>query len=159
MNELKAIQPGTTKFTANGNIYRVHHDLTVNRYVWLEKLQVIAAFGGDYDNLFRRAKSSYDALNAGKIADAAVLLNGLLESVNQGKSNDDPVILKIATLFLSKNDETIADWSESWASSVIDDIAKEGYSMSDFFSLALECQRAYADRLQYNTETYSKTEQ
>jgi hypothetical protein len=158
MSEIKKLPLGAKQFEANGNTYHVHTDLTIERYRWLDKLQVAVAFGGDYENIFSRANRAYDLLNAGKMADAAVALNGLLESANRGISDDEPTVLQIGTLFLSKNEEPPTAWSEAWASSVINDIATEGYSMSDFFNLALECQRAYNGRLASNTPIYSEGE-
>lgn len=145
--ELKRLPAKASSFEANGNRYKIGEDLSVFRHKVLERLQVIAAFGSDLPTLFGKATDAYNSINALKAADAAVHLNGLLEGTGRALREEEPALLLICSLFISREGENLATWDEADARLKIADWEAEGYAMRDFFALALDLQRAYNNLL------------
>lgn len=149
--ELKRLPAKASFFEANGKTYKIAEELGVYRHKVLDRLQVIAAFGGDLPTIFGKASDAYNALNASKPADAAIIMNGMLEATGRALREEEPVLLLICTLFISREDEDITTWEEAAAKLKIQDWQAEGYAMRDFFGLALNLQRAYNNLLESTT--------
>lgn len=149
--ELKHLPAKASSWEANGKTYKVAEELSVYRHKVLDRLQVIAAFNGDLQTIFSKASDAYNAINALKAAEAAVILNGLLEGTGRALREEEPVLLLICTLFISREGEDITTWEEADARLKIQDWQAEGYAMRDFFALALNLQRAYNSLLESTT--------
>lgn len=123
-------------FTANGKEYRVVEELTIGRFEHLDLLEAEFFYGFDMKGLFDRLKEGFEKVNKNKLGDVAVLLHNLMKGVADKVDKRKPVMLRICSLFLITGDEDTTTWSEELANKKIEDWQKEGYSMSDFFTLA-----------------------
>ncbi len=141
---LKRIAPDANSFEANGVKYVIHPSLGVERHRHFEKLQVVAGFGADYQTLIQRVRKAYDQINAMKVADCAVTLNGVLEGMTRPISGQQHPLLLICTLFIAREGDDLTKWSEAEAAEQINDWKEAGYDVADFFRLAFVLVRRFS---------------
>lgn len=138
--ELKDLNLKTTEFMANGNKYIISDKISIERYMEYQKLVPLLAFGTNFEEMFQQLKRAYTNLNSrdGKIADAAVIIHNLLTSIgNVEQSSRVHPALKMAALFINRDNENPAVYNEEQMNEKIKDWTVEGFNISDFFTLAL----------------------
>lgn len=148
VTELKRIPPDANSFTSGGRKIIVHNSLGIERYRHFQRLQVVAGFGADYQTLYQTLQKAYGLLNAVKVADAAVAINGALEGVNRRINGQTDPLLLICTLFMVPEGENLAHWDESRAAETINDWLEDGYDIRDFFQWAFRLVKQFASDLQ-----------
>lgn len=121
---------------ANGKQYKFLKELPINRFKELDKMEVEFFYGFDMQALFNKLKSAFEDINKNKLGDAAVKVHNLMVGVADRVDKREHIVLRICSLFLVTDDEDITKWDEDLAKEKAADWAAEGYSMSDFFSLA-----------------------
>jgi len=124
------------EFTANGVKYVIHTSLSINRFEQFEKLQVQVGYGVDFRNLFKNLRKSYDYLNGGQPADAAVMVYNIMNGVKNNIDDRDNEVLDLCALFICREDEDLAQYDEKLNKAKKEDWALEGIAMESFFSLA-----------------------
>jgi len=121
---------------ANGKKYKFVNELTINRFKELDKMEVEFFYGFDMQRMFEKLKASFEDLNKNNIADASVKIYNLMKGIADRIDEREHIVLRICSLFLVTEDEDVTVWSDELAKEKAADWAAEGYSMSDFFSLA-----------------------
>lgn len=138
----------TQTFTANGTTYLVERDggLSIARDRWLEKLSLYSLLGRDASGLLRECRMAYDAINNGKMADAAVKLDNIMKGAGDLESKHGPLYY-ICTLFINQPGEDRKAYSLEDAKRKIADWEEAGIERSFFFGLATDYLSNTADDL------------
>lgn len=154
---VKHIQPTDNSFMANGRKYLIHNSLTVERFERFEDLQIQVSLGVDFRTLHGNIKEAYDVLNSreGRLADASVILNDVLQGVSRIRNNRPVPTLMLCTLFICREGEDRAKFDEAEAIEKINDWRAEGYSVADFFSLAFNLVSGFEEALNANSRLTS----
>lgn len=133
---LKRIDFNAPVIEANGKTYRLKKEISINRFRELEKMEVEFYYGFTMQEMFDKLKDAFSDLNKNKLADASVKVYRLMEGVADKVDKRENVMLRMCTLFLCTEDEDLTVWTEDLAKQKIDDWAKEGFAIDDFFTLA-----------------------
>ena len=133
---LKSIDFNAPVIEANGKTYRLKKEISINRFRELEKMEVEFYYGFTMQEMFDKLKDAFSDLNKNKLADASVKVYRLMEGVADKVDKRENVMLRMCTLFLCTEDEDLTVWTEDLAKQKIDDWAKEGFAIDDFFTLA-----------------------
>lgn len=136
MTELKKLDTKEGRFIANGKTYIIESGFSIQRYAVFQKLQIEAAFGVTFKLLYENTHFAFNCLNAGKIADAAVLLHNIMNGVAKIEQRE-PELLKMCALFINTADEDRTTISDDQISEKIRDWEAAGYDINDFFQLAI----------------------
>lgn len=126
MTEFKneVIQPdlSANSFTGrSGEKYIIYDSLPTARYAKLEAFEAEIESGATVGGILKKIRASYDALNKGKNADAAVILHNTIneaERIEQGRYN---TLILACTLFCCKEGTQLHDWSEAEANETVKD--------------------------------------
>jgi len=130
------LDPAVGSFTANGHTYHVEREarLSVARDRWLEKFGLYGILGRDAGTILRELRRAYDANNAGKPGDTAVILDNLLSGVADLNAKEAPLYY-ICTLFINRTDEDRRGYDLEFAKQKIEDW--QGVESAFFLSLGL----------------------
>ncbi len=134
--EVKRLDLSKSTFVANGNTYRFSKTMCIDRFIEFERLQAHVGFGKDFKNIYDVLKETYELLNKGKMADAAVKIHNLLNGIAMNLEKRDHPILEMCALFLNRDDENVKEYNEDIMKQKMEDWRIEGYSIEDFFQLA-----------------------
>lgn len=132
---MKRIDFSQKTIHANGKEYKLINELPIARFKELDKMEVEFFYGFDMKGMFDKLKATFEDLNKSRIGDASVKIHNLMKGIADRVDKREHIVLRICSLFLITDDEDLTTWSEDLASQKADDWAKEGYSMTDFFSL------------------------
>lgn len=137
-NNPKELNLKDKEFTANGVRYIIHNKMCIDRYMEYEMLQPAIGLGITFDELFQNLKRAYAALNKQNFADSAVIIHNMMNGVKdvQEKKRVHPA-LKMCALFINRENEDLGIYDPNLMEEKINDWTKEGYSLNDFFSLAV----------------------
>lgn len=151
--EVKELKLVDKKFTANGKEYIVSDKISINRYIEYQKLQPLLTFGTNFEEMFKQLKNAYNNLNKQNFADSAVIIHNILNNVSKvEESSRVHPALKMAAMFINTKEEDISVYDEEITKQKIEDWAKEGYSVSDFFTLSLNSISGFRQAFQEYTE-------
>lgn len=128
--DFKAFEVGGVKFF-------VEDTLSVSRFREFEKLQIEVGFGRDFAEIFAGFSKIYEALQKGKVADAAVICSNYLEGVKGPLAGRANPVLRLCALFINTEGENKKTYDERDTIKKIDIWEKAGVDMSFFFSLAI----------------------
>lgn len=151
MGELKRIDFDKKEFRANGATYYIQLEgISVGRFMHFERFVQLATFGTDFmamfetlKQIFQAATSGVDVLKALKdIGDLSYNQMAVIKDRNELKFNNT---LMLATLFINRADENLAEWDERLAMEKIKDWSVEGLAMNDFFLLAVRQIEGFRD--------------
>lgn len=142
--ELKRLDTKEGKFEANGKIYMIESGWSIQRYAMYQKLQIEGAFGVTFKQLYENMNFAFKALNAGKIADAAVTIHNIMNGVLKVERRE-PDMLRICALFINTADEDRGVITEDQITEKIRDWEGAGYAIQDFFTLALNTINGFID--------------
>jgi hypothetical protein len=158
VTEIKHISVNDNSFVANGQKYIVRSDLTVKRFEVFERLQIEMTYGVTFKELFDKLTDAYSCLQSFKIADACVIIYNILKGISRKNEERKHPALLLCTLFLCRENENLAEWTEADAIEKIMDWEKEGISSSDFFQLAFRSVHGYTGSWSENSQdTSNKT--
>lgn len=132
---LKRIDFSKSVIPANGKEYKILKELPIARFKELDKMEVEFFYGFDMQGMFDKLKATFEDLNRSRIGDASVKVHNLMKGIADRIDKREHIVLRICSLFLITDNEDVTVWSEELASQKADDWAKEGYTMTDFFSL------------------------
>lgn len=155
--ELKTLDLKTKEFEANGRKYIISDKISIERYMEYQKLSPLLTFGTNFEEMFIQLKKAYNHLNKQNFADSSVIIHNLLTSVAsvEQTSRVHPA-LKMAALFVNRENEDCAVYNEELTNDKINDWTKEGFNISDFFTLALNSisgfRQAYQEYIEKNQE-------
>jgi hypothetical protein len=153
--ELKTLDLKSKEFTANGKNYIISDKISIERYMEYQKLSPLLTFGTNFEEMFIQLKRAYAHLNKQNFADSSVIIHNLLTSVgNVEQTSRVHPALKMAALFINREDEDCAVYNEELTNAKIADWTKEGFNISDFFTLALNSisgfRQAYQEYIEKN---------
>lgn len=147
MKELKRIDFNKGSFVANGKIYYIESQMSIERFCEYQILEKEAGFGLNFSSIYKELENVYTDLNAVKFADASVRLNNLMHGVANLELKE-PTTLKICALFMNTEDEDRTVINNDMIVKKIEDWKTE-YDMRDFFKFALDTVSGFM-------ETYKK---
>ncbi len=127
---------GVSNFTANSVKYLVHTSLAIERFMEFEKLQIKVGYGVDFRNLFQRINRSFDYLNEGRPADAAVILHNVMAGVADNLEDRENAILLLCSLYICREGEDLTKYDAKLNAEKIEDWTREGIPVDNFFVLA-----------------------
>lgn len=138
----------------SGKKYIVYPSLSVERYSVLEKMIVEAEYGMTISGFQAEIDLAYDALNNGKPADAAVILNNTRNGASRIDAGQPSPLITVCALFICPEGEDQGRWSEAEAQEKVSDWANIDV---DFF---LTCARALLLRYMpaFNTDSLNTSE-
>lgn len=155
--ELKRIDFNKGSFEANGKTYFINKTLNVERFRIFERLQAHIGFSVNFETLYGKLKEAYEALNKGKVADAAVKLDNVINAVWSRLEDKSIPALEMCTLFLVTEDEDLKSWDKELAKKKIDDW-KRDFAMDDFFQLAFNFVNGFIEAYNQHMESISEKE-
>lgn len=132
---LKRIDLESGKFTANGTNYTVEAGLSIERYCEFQILEKELAFGMTFKGIFDKLMEIKNLLDKVKFVAAITILVDLIRGVSQ-VGEREPVVLKMAALFINYEGENRAVWNTDLMNKKIADWKAEGLDMQDFFTVA-----------------------
>lgn len=123
-------------FKAKGKTYKIYSTLSIARFIEFEKLQAEVGFGFTFDQFFNKLKDTYEALNKGKLADAAVKVHNMLTGIADKIDRRKHPVLMLCALFICEEKEDRSKYDEKVMTQKIQDWQEEGLEIQDFFTLA-----------------------
>ena len=151
--EVKELKLTDKRFEANGKTYIVSEKISINRYIEYQKTMPLLTFGTNFEEMFKQLKNAYNHLNKQNFADSAVIIHNMLTNVAKvEESSRIHPALKMAAMFINTKDEDVSVYDEELTKQKIEDWSKEGYSISDFFTLSLNSISGFRDAFQEYTE-------
>lgn len=158
MTTLKRIEKDSKAFTANGIEYFISNNLSLKRFREFEKLKIEF----DLSLSVLKAKSNFIAifnkLNENKPAEAAVIAHNMANGIEMQTKREHNPILYMCALFINRKDEDIKTFDEKLMEDKVEDWAKEGYDVADFFSLAKVLSKSYTPVLEEDLKNTSSNE-
>src|SRR5690242_16734585 len=135
MKKLKTLDPNERRFTANGKVYNIETELSINRFHEYQIYEKEAGFSMDFKSIVHSIKDAYQDINQLKAADAAVKLHNVLAGIAKVQEKEH-TLLKMCALFINTDDEDRGIINADMISTKIEDWGKE-YEVQGFFTLAL----------------------
>ena len=102
MKQLKKLDKTARSFEANGKIYYVETELSIERFHEYQIYEKEAGFGLSFKSMVETIRDAYTDLNQMKAADASVKLHDLLAGITK-PAEKEHVLLKICALFMKLN--------------------------------------------------------
>lgn len=139
---VKKITASESSFIANGNKYFFEFDLPIARYRVYEELQYLIAYGMNVEKLADALRKIIEVNSGpdviGAIKETHEIATNALYSMGRNLAKREHEIFLFATLFIVREGEDLAQWSESIAKEKIKDWEVEGIAASSFFLLAMK---------------------
>lgn len=143
--ELKKIDFTQSSFVANGVTYYVKESLSIERYKWFEKYQLVFGFARDFKGIYDTLEKSIGLANKGKGVEAWNIIYNIKEEVGKNLDNKAHTAYYICALFIVTEDEDLTQWNEQTAETKIANWNAEGYDVNSFFQLAANLVPNYLD--------------
>ena len=134
MNQLKKLDKTARSFEANGKIYYVETELSIERFHEYQIYEKEAGFGLSFKSMVETIRDAYTDLNQMKAADASVKLHDLLAGITK-TAEKEHVLLKICALFMNTEDEDRGTINDDMIARKIEDWKE--YDVNGFFWQAL----------------------
>ena len=159
--QLKRINIKSGKFTAGDETYYIQPNLSVIRYVEylkrVPRLTFHTTFKGMYDTLhkiYNVTASGNDMIYA--IQQARELSWNQLDAIQRFDEHELPDIIDFVALFCNKEGEDVGQFDISIHENKKTMIAKEGYAIQDFFTLAFHLIESFSEGYQKIQETIAR---
>jgi hypothetical protein len=133
---MKKLDLTKSSFEANGHTYTITDELSIARWREFENHQALVGLGRSFKEIFDNLAKAYEALNKGKVADAAVTIHNLLSGIKDKLDQRHHPALMMCALWINRKDEDTALYDQAKMEEKINDWEKEGYNVEDFFLLA-----------------------
>jgi hypothetical protein len=157
MTEIQHVSPSDNSFVANGVKYIVRSDLTVKRFEVFERLQIEMTYGITFKELTAKLNEAYTCLQSLKVADACVIIYNILKGISGRMNEREHPTLLLCSLFICREHENLAEWTEADAVEKIADWKAAGISIGDFFSLAFRSVDGFLESLNENSPNILET--
>lgn len=154
---MKNIKIEDGAFEADGRKFFINETLTIDRFIEYERLQNSMGFNMSFKQIFDNIKEAYTLINGNKLVDGGIKLHNLMNGIAQKLEGKLHPALEICALFIIEEGEDVTKYDEATIKSKIDAWRKEGYSMQDFFTLAVSLVEGFTESYKDFTEGISKT--
>lgn len=144
MEDLKQIPQDGSTFMANGRNYRVHKDISIDRWIKMQALQIELGFGVEYQEMQSNWLKVVDFANKQKFVDIAVMAHNMTNGVGKLFSRE-PMILKFCALYINAEGEDTGIITDEMVTEKINDWKAEGFGMEGFFAFSLSKVSGLAD--------------
>lgn len=141
--------------SASGKKYIVYPSLTTKRFEEFEQMQIEMEYGVSVSGFRSEVQKAYDKLNEPKFADAATILNNVLNGTSRIDNRQPHPLLMICALFICSDDEDQSRWSDSEAQEKIQDWA--GVDVSFFLNCARRLFHRFTPDLNTDSPNTSET--
>lgn len=135
---LKQLDHTKNSFLANGKIYLIERELSIDRWVKQQEMEIELGFGMTYQELKNNMVKIYNLTNkdGGMLGEIARVSYNSATGISKALERT-PQILKFCSLFLNTPDEDRSTITDSQIEAKIADFSKEGYAIDGFFVFAL----------------------
>ena len=142
--------------SASGKKYIVYPSLTTRRFEVFEQMQIEIEYGSSVSAFRSEVQKAYDKLNEPKFADAATILNNVLNGSSRIENRQPHPLLMICSLFICPEDEDQSKWNEAEAAAKIEDWA--GVDIAFFLNCARHLYRRFTPDSNTGSLNISETE-
>lgn len=136
MNQVKQIPLDGKPFEANGKIYQVSNELSIDRWIKMQEFQIELGFGVEFEEMQKNWLKVNDLANKMKFTDIAVLAYNTVNGISKVYSRE-PMILKFCALFFNTEGEDLGVINDEMITSKINDWKAEGLGIDGFFVFSL----------------------
>lgn len=137
--KLITLSADTKEFTANGRRYLVESQISADRYAFYLRESIKFSFSQTVEQIFQSFAEIYGCTNNPKkgLGDIAVISRDAMKGI-EGivKRLEDPVSLRLCSLFINREDEDRRFIDEDIITAKIEDWKKGGIDMTSFFGFA-----------------------
>lgn len=156
MNELKQIPFNGDAFEANGKKYFVEDTLSIERWIYMQELNIQLGFGVEFADMQKAWLEVRNLANESKFADIVILGHNMVNGISKAY-NREPMILKFCALFMNTEEEDRGFINEDQISRKIEDWKAEGLGIDGFFVFSLSKVKGLAESWQKATLDVSET--
>jgi len=143
-------------FMANGHKYKIlgwEDGISMDRWQVYQQLSIQGGFDLTFQKLYDELIKLRDMFDAGFIGQFRpskfnAQLNALIDGVKSKATERVPKMMRLAAVFIVRENEDVRYYSESIASDKINDWQEEGYDVQDFFTIALNSIQGWGQVLQ-----------
>lgn len=133
----KVIPNDATTFEAGGKVFHKASGLSLNRYGWMEDLNVELGYGRNPMDLFKDHKAAFQQLNKQEFAEAAVSLHYAMTGIARIADREPHAAVKMCMLFWNYEGEDVKTMTDDLMAEKIELVTKEGFDAAFFFTQAL----------------------
>lgn len=135
---LKKLDPNSKSFVANGKVYMIERELSIDRWVKQQEFEIELGFGMSYGELKNNMTKIYNLSNdrGGRIGDIGRVAYDSVTGITKALERQ-PQVLKFCALFLNTVDEDRKTINDDQIAIKCDDFRKEGFAIDGFFVFAL----------------------
>lgn len=135
---VKVLTGKETSMVINGKTYRYGKNISYDRWDWYLHAQVELGYASTFAEMFAALQEAYEAANAGRMADNAVILRNIMLGMKRISDRQIPAVVKLCSMFINYDGEDTRYMTEELLEEKSNDFRVEGISMQSFFSLALD---------------------
>lgn len=154
MTEL--IYPKEKHFEANGKKYRIDASLSYDRWIELQSCQLELAFAVSFKQLMENNDKIIQALNKVDFVSASVLAYNIKNGLKKIDEKQIPIAMKIAMLFINREDEDVRYFNEAILEEKINDMRLAGIDTNFFFQVAAHSVPHFMAAFKENIQDTSK---
>lgn len=133
---LNVITSSTVSFIANGTRYFIEEGLSIERWIFMQQLQIEMGFGVEFDEMLQGWKAQYELVNKQKFADAAVQAYNMMNGITKVFQRQ-PQILRFCALFINTENEDRATITEDTIAKKVEDWKQGNLNIEGFFEFSL----------------------
>lgn len=142
IKKLKKLDVNASSFIANGKEYFIESNLSVQRFIEYQELEIQASFSIDFKTMYSTLLQVREGINNGKFLDSGIKVDNLLNGITQMQKKQ-PNALKMCALFMNTKDECRATITNDRIEEKISDWSE--YEVEGFFVLALTSIHGFTD--------------
>lgn len=143
-NQVKQIPIDGTPFQANGKTYYLENDLSIDRWIKMQSLQIELGFGVEFEEMQRNWKSILEMAQKSRFADIVIMAHNTVNGISKAYSRE-PMILKFCALFFNVEGEDTGIITDSMITAKIEDWKAEGLGIDGFFVFSLGKVNGFAE--------------
>lgn len=154
--EVISLDPNAPSFQANGKTYFIEKNLSVDRWIRKQELEIELGFGVEFGEMQENWNKVYNIISDrnGKLGDIAVISYNMSNGISRAFDRQ-PQILKFCALFMNIADEDRRTISDEQIEVKINDWRKEGLGIDGFFVFSLSLIKDFRDDYLKATENAS----
>lgn len=132
----RTVDINATSFEANGKTYHKANSVSFQRWGWMERTQVELMYGRTPKEVFDSQKQAFDLLNKGKLAEAAVAIDGSMRGIAQVADGRLHAAFRLMLLFWNYEGEDVSIMTDELMEEKVEDMEASGIDVQFFFGQA-----------------------